>query len=70
MRLVLGATGDVFVGANVHLHTLLLNHWGLDGRATEDGRPYNMRPRSPVCLAYPKSIPFFQKSQKSTKPFK
>ncbi|MCL2016582.1 MAG: hypothetical protein FWG68_10090, partial [Defluviitaleaceae bacterium] len=23
-----------------YLRTFLLNHWGLDGRATEDGRPY------------------------------
>ncbi|MCL2015587.1 MAG: hypothetical protein FWG68_05000 [Defluviitaleaceae bacterium] len=23
-----------------HLRILLLKHWGLDGRATEDGRPY------------------------------
>ena len=50
------------VGATVHLRTLLLKHWGLDGRATEDGRPYGWhhcrgdRPlpvrqagRSPVC---------------------
>ena len=27
-------------GRSPHLRTLLLNHWGLDGRATEDGRPY------------------------------
>ncbi|MCL2016597.1 MAG: hypothetical protein FWG68_10165 [Defluviitaleaceae bacterium] len=27
-------------GRSSHLRTLLLNHWGLDGRATEDGRPF------------------------------
>jgi len=26
--------------ATDHLRTLSLKHWGLDGRATEDGRPY------------------------------
>ncbi|MCL2016092.1 MAG: hypothetical protein FWG68_07610, partial [Defluviitaleaceae bacterium] len=28
-----------------HLRTLLLKHWVLDGRATEDGRPYNSADR-------------------------
>ncbi|MCL2015853.1 MAG: hypothetical protein FWG68_06350 [Defluviitaleaceae bacterium] len=40
MIFLLFYTGCVVVGANVHLRTLLLKHWGLDGRATEDGRPF------------------------------